>query len=300
MSALLIFLVIVLYTLQSFFCRIYTDKYPGNKALAAPVFAVVCGIAVVAVSFICSGFVFDCQPLTILFGAINALILYAYDCFIIKASENGPYSVLTTFNVSGGIAIPAIFAALIFSDEMNWLHTIAMCIIFAAVYMISLKPKSAEDKRNRTDPRFIIICLLLALSNGLYGTLLDAQSRITGASEKEEMIAITFIGAALISLVRIIATEKKKTPDAFRQTKSSLLFLLLCSLVSALAINVLVFIIPLVNVAVLYSFDNGGVLLLSALLSHIFFKEKLTALNVAGCLIISLGLALMSLAGSLV
>ena len=295
MSALLIFLVIVLYTLQSFFCRIYTDKYPGNKVFAAPVFAVVCGVVVTAVSFVCSGFTFKCQPLTILFGVVNALILYAYDYFIVKASENGPYSVLTTFNVSGGIAIPAIMATLIFGDKMGWLRIAAMFIIFAAVYMISLKPKDSEDIRNRTEPRFIIICLLLAISNGLYGTILDAQSRITGASEKEEMIAVTFIGAALISLIRIVVTEKRKTPDVFRQTKGSLIYLLLCSLISALAINALVFIIPMVNVAVLYSFDNGGVLLLSALLSQIFFKEKLTALNVTGCITISIGLALMSL-----
>ena len=297
MSALLIFLVIVLYTLQSFFCRIYTDKYPCNKELAAPVFAVVCGVTVVIVSFICSGFVFECKPLTVLFGAINALILYAYDYFIIKASEGGPYSVLTTFNVSGGIVIPAIFATLVFGDEMGWVRIGAMCIIFAAVYMISRKPSGDGDKRNKTTTKFIIICSLLALSNGLYGTLLDAQSRITGAAEKEEMVAVTFLGAAVISLVRLAVTEKSKTLAAFRQTRESLIFLLLCALVSALAINALVFIIPMVNVAVLYSFDNGGVLLLSALLSHIFFKERLTKLNIAGCIIMSAGLALMSLAG---
>ena len=46
MSALLIALLILLYTLQSFLCKLYTDKYPGDDDMASSVFTVVSGLTV--------------------------------------------------------------------------------------------------------------------------------------------------------------------------------------------------------------------------------------------------------------
>ena len=45
---------------------------------------------------------------------------------------------------------------------------------------------------------------------------------------------------------------------------------------------------------IVYTFDNAGVLLLSAIASAVFFKEKLSKLNVIGCIIMSLGLICMA------
>ena len=108
------------------------------------------------------------------------------------------------------------------------------------------------------------------------------------------MVAVTFIGAALISLVQLIVKEKKNTLKAFKQTKMSLTFLLLTALISALAINVLVIALDGTDTTLVYTFDNAGVLLLSAIASAIFFKEKLSRRNVIGCIIMSLGLICMS------
>ena len=61
--------------------------------------------------------------------------------------------------------------------------------------------------------------------------------------------------------------------------------LLLCLLSAAAAINLLVFILPLVNTAVLYTTDNGGVLVLSCVYSVLIFKEKLTPSKLAGMIL---------------
>ena len=74
----------------------------------------------------------------------------------------------------------------------------------------------------------------------------------------------------------------------------SLTFLLLTALISALAINVLVIALDGTDTTLVYTFDNAGVLLLSAVASAIFFKEKLSKLNIVGCVVMSLGLMCMS------
>ena len=124
--------------------------------------------------------------------------------------------------------------------------------------------------------------------------LLNVQQELTGVSEKEEMVAVTFIGAAVISLVQLVVKEGKNTLKAFKQTKLSLAFLLLTALVSALAINALVIALEGADTTLVYTFDNAGVLLLSAIASAVFFKEKLSRLNVIGCIIMSIGLICMS------
>ena len=293
---LLIALVVLLYTLQSLFTRLYTDYYPGDKSLTTPVFAVVCGVIVTAVSFIFSGFTFCCGWLTVLLGVINAAVLYGYDAFIIKASSTGPYSILMTFSLTGGIVVPAVVSWLFFEVPFSWVQLVSILIIFASVLMISKKDEDTENREEHKKHRtfFLVICTLLGLANGLYGVLLNTQQELTGVSEKEEMVAITFIGAAVISLVQLVLKEKKNAIKAFRQTKLSLAFLLLTALVSALAINALVIALDGIDTTLVYTFDNAGVLLLSAIASAIFFKEKLSRLNVIGCVIMSLGLICMS------
>ena len=304
--AFVIALVILLYTMQSLFTRLYTDYYPGDKSLTTPVFAVVCGLIVTAVSFIFSGFTFSCGWLTVLLGVLNAFVLYGYDAFIIKASTTGPYSILMTFSLSGGIIIPALVSWVSnFKENFSFVQLFAIVIIFISVFMITSKKEDAENKEELKKHRtfFLIICSLLGLANGLYGVLLNLQQELTGefdlagnlisASEKEEMVVITFIGAAVISLVQLLVKEKKNTLKAFKQTKLSLTFLLLSAAVSALAINALVIALEGVNETVVYTFDNAGVLLLSAIASAVFFKEKLSKLNIAGCLLVSVGLAFM-------
>ena len=297
--AFIIALVVLLYTLQSLFTRFYTDNYPGDKSLTTPVFAVVCGLIVTAVSFIFSGFSYNCGWITILLGLANAVVLYGYDAFIIKASSTGPYSILMTFSLTGGIVVPAIVSWM-FSDffgaRFSWVQLVSMLVIFSSVLLISKKDGEDLDSPENKEHKifFLIICTLLGLANGLYGVLLTTQQQVTGVAEKEEMVAVTFIGAALISLVQLIVKEKKNTIKAFKQTKMSLTFLLLTALISALAINVLVIALDGTDTTLVYTFDNAGVLLLSAVASAIFFKEKLSRRNVIGCIIMSLGLICMS------
>ena len=290
-TVFIIALVILLYTLQSLFTRLYTDHYPGDKGLTTPVFAVVCGLIVTAVSFIFSGFAFSCGWLTVLLGIINAVILYGYDAFIIKASATGPY-----FSLTGGIVVPAIASWMFFSVPFSIVQLVSILIIFASVLMISKKEDENENKEEHKKHRtfFLIICTLLGLANGLYGVLLNTQQELSGVAEKEEMVVVTFIGAAVISLVQLVVKEKKNTIAAFKQTKLSLIFLLLTALVSALAINALVIALEGANATLVYTFDNAGVLLLSAIASAVFFKEKLSKLNIIGCIIMSIGLICMS------
>lgn len=293
MQAFLIAMIILLYTFQSLFSKLYTDSYPGEARHAPAVFTVISGVTVAVISLFFSRFSFgQFRWETLLLGLINAVILYVYDKSIILASGNGPYSIMMVFSLGGGIIIPAIFTVLAFGDTFYWLKAVAIVAICIAVYMVSYKEADSEEKRGAMY-KFILLCAVLALANGMYGVLLDAQSRWTGEADKQLMVIYTFIGAAIISGAELCLTAKDKILKAFVQTKKSFVYLLLASFVAALAVNILVLVLGVVDTAVLYTFDNAGVMLLSALASALIFKDKLTRLNVTGCVIMTVALILV-------
>ena len=292
MEALFIIAVVLLFTAQSLFCRMYTNHYPGKPQMASPVFTVISGFLIAAITFGFAGFSFSAQNTTLLLAICNALVLFGYNFFIVRASQLGSYAIMMVFSVAGGIVLPAIFAALAFKDEITVPQILSMIAIFAAVYMVSYKKKE-EQTGERS--KFLLVCAGLGICNGAYGVLLDIQGRLTGANEKEEMLMLTFLGAALISVFPILFSEKRKTLSVFRQTRASLLFLIICAIAAAGAANLLVFILQLVSPTLLYTFDNAGPLLLSVLASCLLFKEKLTPLNAIGCAVMCAGLVCLSL-----
>lgn len=294
MSALLIALMILLYTLQSFLCKLYTDKYPGDEDMASSVFTVVSGLTVALISFAFAGFSFTVHPLTALLAVLNAIALYGYNICIIKASQTGPYSILMVFSIAGAIVIPSVVNLVFFNDTLSVTQIVSVLVIFASVYMMSKKKEdSGLDKSKAVT--FFVACTFLAICNGIYGTFINVQQKLTGEEQKEAMVALMFLSAAVISVVTTLPRKGRRFISAFRQTRASCVYLIACSLVSALAINLLVLVLPLVDLTVLYTFDNSGVMLLSVLASWIFLKEKLSLLNIIGCITMCAGLIAVTL-----
>ena len=168
---------------------------------------------------------------------------------------------------------------------------IAIVMIIASIALVSKK----EGDTKVSDPRFYLFCAGLFLSNGLYGALLNVQQEITGVAEKEEMVFLTFTVSALVSVAIGLLTQRGKFLSRFRQTQKSALFLLISSVATACAVNLLVLLIELMeDTTVLYTFDNSGVLLISVIGSCVFFKEKLSRINVIGCVLTCIGLIMIS------
>jgi len=300
---------IILYTLQSLFTKLYTDKYPGNPDMASSVLTVVSGLAVVVITFF--GFSlcrFTFNGYSLLIGATNAVALYFYNYFIVKASQKGPYSILMMFNLAGGIILP-IIASLIMGWDSSWATTFQVvlnltCIvaIISAVYLVSKKDDGGEAKQGIT-LGFILSCFGLGISNGVYGIFLTLQQQTEaagGEGNRDEMIITTFFFAALISLVLGLIKEKGAFFSAFRQTRWSLIYLIGTSIVFALAINLIVIIIPHFDTTILYTMDNASVLIMSVLISWLFFKERLSKTNVIGIVIMVIALVSMNLLPALV
>lgn len=287
----LIIAMVVLYTLQSLLTKKYVDHYPGEENMASSVFTIVSGGVVVIVSLCFMGFRFDAQLGTVIMGIINAAVIVAYNFFIVKTAQTGPYTIFMVFSIAGGIIIPTIQAWLAFDQGISWLKWIAIVIVLVAVFLMSYRKGAGANWK----AAFIPCCFGLAAANGAYGAILNTQQEWTGVGEKEELIAITYLIAAFASFI-IFLVKEKGSLKGFKQTKASLVYLLVCSVVVALAINVLTLLIHLMDdLTALYTFDNAGTLLLSVICSIVFFRERPSVTNLIGCGVMCGALVMISL-----
>ena len=289
MEYLYIFILISLYTGQSFFCRLYTNKYPGDPDATTPVFSVVSGAITALAALIfaaCVGFHWNWQIIAM--GLVNCLILAVYNFCMVKASERGPYSIQMTMMLSGGIIIPALFSY-VYGGGLKPLGWLFVAVIALSILLVS---KKKGESLFSGGLQFWIFVILLFVFNGLYGAIMAHQSVYSvTANSKNELIICTFGFSALINTIIGFYQRKSKFISDFRQSKVSLISLLLSSAFTASAVILLTILINSgMSTDILFTFDNAGVLLFSVLFSFIVFKEKLSWLNLVGCGTMAFGL----------
>lgn len=289
-SALLIFGIIMLYSWQTLFCKLYSDNYDGKSELSTPVFCILEAFAIVIISLAFNGFKFNVSWQTLLIGVINAFVLFTYNTSIIAAGERGSYAFLNLTMLFGGIIIPLIYEIVWMGNIIAWYKYIAiaaMLVAFVLMNLDGLKPGKVRKS-------YYVFCLLLLLSNGLYGTLIKIQDNVNTAQGKE-MIIITYALMGIIALVQLAVKEKKNTLSAFKMNRRALIFLILCIVTAGIAINGLVAAMSLIDVSVLFTIENGGVLLLATIYAMVLFKEKASAPKLLGMAIALVSITVLSL-----
>jgi len=287
MDLILILIVIVLYSLQTLFCKFYTNHYAGDDskraALSAPVLGILQSafIPVVTLAFI--GFQFSATPTTWLIGSLNAVIVFGYNNVLIQATRRGSYAFANMMLLFGEIVLMMIYCMNFVADypAPELADFLAIGGIGGAILLMNVE----EFNFKGVKISYYVFCILLFLCNGLYGTLLKIQENYN-AEESSEMIIISYALMGVLSLCQLFFREKKDLPKAFKMNRRALLYLALCLIVAASAINVFVYAIEMIqDTVILYTMLNGGVLVLAALYSVFLFKEKTSPLKIAGVII---------------
>lgn len=292
-SASLIAVIVLVFTVQSFFSKLYTKYYPGDPAAVTTVFSIVGGVTCIFFGFILSDFSFSPSPLTVLFAVLNTGLLILFNVCMLGAARTGPYSILMVCKQSGGFMLPTV-VAVFYGDRLSVPQWLALGVIVIAIYMATHKDET-DGKTGKTQKMFYLYCAGLFFANGAYGSVLNIQQLITGAGEKEEMLMLTHFMMCILMVGYGLYTRRGKFISDFRQTKKSFFFMAVAAVLSATAGYIMVYLIQFVNITMLYAFNHSGILLCSIFCSRVILKEKMSRLNYAGCLLLCLGLSGLAL-----
>ena len=290
---LLIALIILLYSLQTLFCTGFNNGYAGDKALASPVFNIIEGFFIALVTLCFIGFRFAPSPVTVIIGCLNAIALFGYNTSMLKASESGSYAFMCLSYLVGGFVVPLIVDSFV-STPITLPQWCCIGGMLAAFVLINIEMVNLHG----ASLKYYVYCAVLFVCNGAYGSLVKVQT-VFMESESQQMVVITYGMTGLIALVSLIAKEKGGTLRAFAGCKGKAVPPLAgCLLVSAFAVNALVYVMPLVDLAVLNPSLDGGVLLVSAAFARLVYKERFTVLKTVGLLIATAMIVVLNLLGT--
>ena len=298
---LILLFMIAIYTCQSLACSRFGKYYPGDPAKTSSVFSVlyggVCMVFTLVFTACTGGFPIALSLPTILFGVVNGIVLTTYNQFLLKSSAMGPYSIVMIFMLSGGLLIPVLWSVVAEGNRLNALQWVAIVLTLAAFLILNM-PKKGE----KATVSFIVSCSVLGIANGTYGILMNTQQTMTNNTENAGMIVFTFGTCAVLSLVMMLLPAKGEKFAPAAAAKSAFTFNGACiawglgsALSASVAVNILMWILSKVNVAVVYAMTNGGVLLVSVLISLFFLGEKCTLTKAVGIALSTAAIVMLSI-----
>lgn len=283
-------LCIACYTGQSFFNKLFSMRYQGPPAAATPAYATLFGVIVAAVTLCLSGLRFAPDRETVLLGAVNGVVLFLYNLGMIKAARSGPYAFQSIVMLFGSIVVCLMFSAVWWGDKMGAAQLVGIGVMLAAFVVLN----SGGIDFSGVKKEYFFWVALLFFSNGFYGVLMDAQQRLY-PGQRNEMIVITFLSTAMVSLAYLLITQRGQAPAAFRMSPAALGFAVGSSVCAAFAVFLLMLLLAYIPSYILFTICNGGLLVASALLCAVVLKEKMTRRTAAGIGLSVLSIVLLSI-----
>lgn len=283
MLVILVALMVLFFSFQSLFTRFYSAHYAGpDRSSATPVFSVCYGIFIAAASFIVGGLRFEPSWQTVLLGVINAGMLVLYNASMIGAGNRGPYSFLMVCSMFGGILLPMAVGVCFLGETLSGLQIVAVALMLVSLVLMNL-PSGSFQGVSRS---YFVWCILLFVANGMYGALMNVQAMVMDGAERTEMLTVLYLSSAVAAaLIELAQGRGKALKEGFRMGGRSAAYLVLTCLSATAASNLLLYILTQMESTILFTIDNGAVLLLSILYSLVLFREKPSWQRVIGMLI---------------
>lgn len=161
-----------------------------------------------------------------------------------------------------------------------------MLIAFVALNLG--RAKTAAIKKG-----YFLWVILLFITNGLYGVLMDAQQRMI-PNERNEMIIVTYGTLGIISIAYFLI-HRENIGKAFHMGFQPAIYAVSSSICAAFAVFLLMILLQYVPSYILFTVNNGSILVLSALLSAFILKEKPTRMTIAGVVLSAISIVMLSL-----
>jgi len=216
---------------------------------------------------------------------IGVFFIVTYVLFA-RSSEKAGLAI-TAVASKMSVIIPVLAGFLLFGDNLNTQKIAGIVLTLVAFYLIFL-----PEKGLRIDYRFILLPFLLLIGNGMNDVLVKYTQHFYLNLDEGLFLSFVFFVALLIGV--IVLFIKQFVKGRFITLKSLLAGVVLGSLNYWGAYFFLMsmehyqasFLFPVVNV---------GIVGLSAMVSYLVFKEKLSKINWVGILIAIIAITLVSM-----
>lgn len=317
MEYLLLFIACTFFSVQFIFSKAFEKRTIGGLTVCFwnQVVCCTCGQIFMLIK---SGLPTGLTPAICLFAAANAVSGIICGVCSLTAMGCGKVSTVTTFCLAGGMVVP-FFYGIIALEEANSLFKCLGLVVLCLSLLPSFLQKTESRQDNANKLKFALNCTAVFLTNGMisvfgkmcmnYVKVTETDPIVVASAEDNFMkiSGITQLAAASVILILLAVIGKMKgKPDSFRNTFWEIgikkmtvgFFALLIALSACYTVcNVLGNLFSLrcmntMDASIQFPLLSATVIVLTAILSRIFFREKFTRDTVISLLLSVAGIAL--------
>lgn len=199
-----------------------------------------------------------------------------------KVTQQNGVSVASVSNKMS-VIIPVIVAILLYQDSYSYLKILGIILALLGIYLVTVKEKT-------TIKVSWVLPLVLFVGSGLLDATLNfAEAKVVDSNQLGLFTPTAFAIAAIFGIVYLL--YKKQIPS-----KKSLLFGLVLGIPNYFSIYILLKALEGSGLesSIVFPINNMGVVLVSTLISLIWFGEKLSIKNYIGVAISILAISLIA------
>lgn len=291
-----ILLAVVCFAAQFAFTKLYEGEV-GQSAIGSLVMLVGSNLVGTLIFFFATGCSVQISPISLLWGGILAVIMIPYYMIGIKVLSLGSLAIYSMFMMLGGMLVPFFYGILFLSEEISIGKILGTILLTVFIVLQAIWQDDAtgtkQNAEKKTKYLFFILCLIIFFINGMTGVIAKAHSISDGAVDESSFTVISCAMTAILSLVILLFSCLKNSKQKLIYIKSTLglkpigvMALLGAAAYGGSFLQLLA--ADKVPASVQFPLVSGGVIVLSALVATLIFKEKISKkelISVAGAFV---------------
>ncbi len=216
------------------------------------------------------------EPALLLYSLLFAVSFGAASIFSTLAMACGPLS-LTSLISSFSLMIPTFYGLIFLKEPISFGLLPGLILLVGALLLIN--KKSADSP---VTAKWLLFVLITFAGNGMCSVVQKMQQSAFSGSFKNEFMILSM---SMVSVIMLSALLLKERREAAAFARSGLFLGISCGLLNG-TVNLFVMILSgLMSVSLMFPLVSVGGIVVSFLVSILFYKEKLTKAQYIGFLL---------------
>ena len=274
MSYIYVAIAVVLLAFE-FACSKKYQALEGAQMVPGLRFNALTGLLSALTMLVISGFQPAWSPLSLILAIGQAACCIAYSLIGFRVLKMGGMALYTTFLMSGGMLLPYFVGVAFWNEQLSWLRIVGVVLILGAVIL-------SNFTREKISKKLIALCCTVFVLNG-FVSILSKYHQIKAPVDSTNFAM--YAGAAKFLLCSLVLIFCRKAPSQFMQNRKSYLVIAVTAVVCGVSYLLQLMGAKDLPATVLYPMITGGCVVMSALAGMVFFKEKISKMQLISILL---------------
>ncbi len=285
MDYIFIVLAVFCFAAQFAFTKLY-QRSVGQTATSS--FVMLAGISVAGalIFFFAGGCHVEFSPISWMWAIIFAIVMIPYYIIGIKVLSLGSLAIYSMFMMLGGMLVPFFYGVLFLQEDISISKLVGTVLLSGFIILQAVCQKGSSEKKTqkKTKRLFFALCIVIFFINGLVGVITKAHSISIGAVNATSFTTTYCAISGALSLIILLLTgmnNRKETKNTLKHALAPTSLLIMALLGAATYGGNFLQLLAADSVpsSVQFPLVSGGVIALSALVSHFVFKEKISKIE---------------------